>query len=540
MEQVAPTRPRRLVGLEVSPGSPGSETRIVYDPHRERYLRLSRDAATLLEALDGSRDAGELAVQLGPPFTAETIGDAVARLQAAGLLESSSRPVAARGRIVYRPPLTIQLTLFDRLAALDRLRPLGRVLFGRTGTAVTAGLVGAGALACALRPELLVDALARPVPLAVSVAAIAGLLLLTSLHELSHALMLATAGGRPRRLGVMLFYLSPVLFCDVSDAWRLPGPGDRRRVTLAGVRVNFAGAGGLAVGAALTGPGQLGTGLMLTAVASVGIGVLNLVPFVKLDGYLALMSQLDLPGLRDSCLDDARAVLVRAILGGRRPEPRLPRRWWAIPFGLACMVCPVVLVVLALERYVSLLLQLGRGGAALWLGVLAVVAVLAADRGRRLLLRARAQGARPARMGAGIGGIALVATAALLAPVAPTARAGWEAAGSRVWIADPVSWGQQLPAGSQVQLETQGALVQPAAGSAVVGERAPDGSVRVGAITPVEGDVAIPARRYVAQNVTRRPGAPQQGVATVRLSPRPLGAAIADAWVGRPIRELLQ
>jgi putative peptide zinc metalloprotease protein len=251
------------------------------------------------------------------------------------------------------------------------------------------------------------------------------------------------------------------------------------------------------------------------------------------------MSQLDLPGLRDRCLDDARAVLVRAVLGGRRPEPRLPGRWWAIPFGLACMACPVVLVVLALERYVSLLLQLGPGGAALWLCVLAAVTVLAADRGRRLLLRARAQGAGWARMGAGAGCLALVATAALLVPVAPTARAGWEGSGGRVWIADPVAWSQQLPAGSQVQLETPGAVVQPEAGSAVVGERGPDGSVRVGAITPVEGDVAIPARRYAAQHVRLRPGAPRQGVATVRLPSRPLGEAIADAWVGRPVRELV-
>src|SRR5690349_22776043 len=41
-------------------------------------------------------------------------------------------------------------------------------------------------------------------------------------HEFGHALACGHFGARPREMGVLLLAGMPTLFCDVSDAWRLP------------------------------------------------------------------------------------------------------------------------------------------------------------------------------------------------------------------------------------------------------------------------------------------------------------------------------
>ena len=161
--------------------------------------------------------------------------------------------------------------------------------------------------------------LGSPVDPLVLVLLAASLSLTTVVHELAHAWTLKHYGGRPGRMGVMLFYLAPAFFCDVSDAWRLPHRRQRVKVALAGIVVQL-GLGGLAGLAALrvTEPDRHAF-LVLYAVGNLAAGLLNALPFVKLDGYIALMSHLDHPNLRIHAIDTVRASLVRFL--SRPPGP---------------------------------------------------------------------------------------------------------------------------------------------------------------------------------------------------------------------------
>ena len=51
------------------------------------------------------------------------------------------------------------------------------------------------------------------------------------LHELGHAVACKHFGGECHELGLMLFVGVPSLYCNVSDAWMLPGKRPRILIT---------------------------------------------------------------------------------------------------------------------------------------------------------------------------------------------------------------------------------------------------------------------------------------------------------------------
>ena len=59
------------------------------------------------------------------------------------------------------------------------------------------------------------------------------------LHELGHAFACKHFGGEVRELGFMLLVFAPCLYCDVSDAWRLPNKWQRIAVSAAGICVEI-------------------------------------------------------------------------------------------------------------------------------------------------------------------------------------------------------------------------------------------------------------------------------------------------------------
>lgn len=72
----------------------------------------------------------------------------------------------------------------------------------------------------------------------------------------------------------------------------------------------------------------------------------NLIPFVRFDGYIALMSALDEPNLRSRTMRDGADFLTRLLFGGQ-PSGRSVNTWWSVPFGVASLIAPVVLAPLS-------------------------------------------------------------------------------------------------------------------------------------------------------------------------------------------------
>ncbi len=324
----------------------------------QQYLRVGRNVALLARAMDGKSDHAALSAALGAPWTAELVAAAVARLDKVGLVDHGDMVaprVAPRIKIV--PPFTIQLTLLRPGRTMQRMQPLIGMVINRFVIAA-AILVGLGGLvALAVQSAAVVHLLGEPLPVSMYVGVLLALIVATSIHELGHAATLIHYGGRPARIGVMLFYLMPAFFCDVSDSWRLPRREQRVRIALAGPAVQTCLAGVAALIALLSVPSTLQAGLLLFSLVCYFTGVLNLLPFVKLDGYLALMSHLDLPYLRARAMTDARRSIARLLFGGR--YERELQTSWTTWYGVACLGFPIYLLATALMLWVDVL---HRGG----------------------------------------------------------------------------------------------------------------------------------------------------------------------------------
>jgi putative peptide zinc metalloprotease protein len=436
-----------------------------------RYYRVGADIARLALELDGRRPADRLARDLGHPWNEGRVNGVLERLRTLELLDDGSvrRPHRLR-RVTFVPPLTVQFTLLRPDRLLSRLRPrlgaLGHPVVRVLAVLITVG----GLLALAGQGMSLAHAVGEPLPPAMYAAIVVALLTTTALHEFGHAVTLIAYGGRPARLGVMLFYLAPAFFCDVTDGWRLARRRQRVNVALAGIAVQGTVAGAAAVATLWVPAGTWHRGLLVLSAVSYLSCLLNLVPLVKLDGYLALMSHLDVPYLRDRAVTDARRAVAKVLFGGR--YERALDRPWSVPYGLACLTFPVYVIGSALAMWSDLLVGLGLVGTVLSTVVVGYLLYLAGRGLRRLLTEARAGGARPLRICLAVTAVVAAAGAAAVWVRVPYVVPGGylrDSQGIRLLL-PPGTDRDAVRAGATVRLRQGGILIRSQTGSAVVAE----------------------------------------------------------------------
>ncbi|WP_341955076.1 daptide biosynthesis intramembrane metalloprotease [Microbacterium sp. LWH13-1.2] len=502
--------------------------------------RVSEATIELLKAMDGETPIRDLRLRFAAAESSEGFLRLVQRFQAGGLLGGEAKPPP--GRIVYRPPFTLQFAtlrapvIFDRLARLIVPLPL------RASTLFVAVLVCSGILAAAHQAEELHEVLTTPVPLVGFISLLAVLSLLTALHESAHGITLTRFGGRPRRAGFMLFYLSPAFFVDVTDGWRLSDRRHRVAVALAGPAVHASVSAIALIVALMLPPSMLRRTVLLLAVSCAAIVLINLIPFVRFDGYIALMCALDEPNLRARAIRDGSAFLTRALFGGRRTSKSL-ERWWSVPFGLASLAAPVVLVVLALSRIARAL----AGGGPI-VGVLVVMLEAAALLTglvilSRALHRVLLSGVAVLRF---VSVIAATAAATVITgiviTVPVTATFGFAAQnGTAVLLQAGEAVETEVPEGTEVVLMSNGLLANDPVGEGVVTSVPPEPRrVPLDALLPVVVDGASVAGVIVAgvEMASERASVPATGQARVRLGERNLWQAIWETGVALPLSSL--
>jgi hypothetical protein len=152
-------------------------------------------------------------------------------------------------------------------------------------------------------------------------AAIAVLVVLFSaiMHELAHAAACTNRGVRHGPIGFMIYTIFPALYTDVSEAWRLPAK-DRLIVDGAGVLTSFLLA---SLGAALlfVSPNQPSALLLLLNDSFV---LVNLNPFLKMDGYWLISDMLRVPNLM-SCNQAVTKWLLNLLFWRKRDTPVILR-----------------------------------------------------------------------------------------------------------------------------------------------------------------------------------------------------------------------
>lgn len=299
-------------------------------------VQLSPLLYRLLEAIDGERDAEQLAARLGGSVGRLVSADDVrflteAKLRPLGLLrgidgaepnvEKANPLLALRFKFVASSPAATR-RLTAPFAALFRGPIVLSVLVAFAVT--TWWMVFDKGLASAAHEALYEPAL---------LLAVLGLTLLSAgFHEVGHAAACRYSGARPGGMGVGLYLVWPAFYTDVTDSYRL-SRGGRLRVDLGGFY--FDAIFGLVVLGVWAGTGW--DALLLVIAGQLLRLARQLIPVVRFDGYHVLA---DLTGV-----PDLFAHIKPTLLG------LLPTRWGSAetkalkPWARAVVTAWVLVVV---------------------------------------------------------------------------------------------------------------------------------------------------------------------------------------------------
>jgi multidrug resistance efflux pump len=359
---------------------------VVKDPASGRFYRFHEVEDFVAGQLDGATSLHAVRQRAETRFGAQLPDDTLRRfvqsLRGLGLLEPdgpeeghlSGRPSRLRGSALY-----LRYRVLDPDRLLGWLAPRLRLLFTPAFLWGSAGavLLALGVL-LANRAELSRD-LARLQSLHGLVLIWLTVVLATVVHELAHGLTCKHFGGEVREAGVMLLYLQPAFYCNVSDAWLFPERAKRLWVGAAGIVADvLLGAGATLVWRATERETWVSLAALVVMASAALKTVLNLVPLVKLDGYYLLSDWLEIPNLR------ARAFGYLAALPRTGGAPASPReRWIYLVYGLGAAVFSIGLIVaLAVGLGGILVARYGVVG-------LGLAALFLVPRTRRVLSRLR-------------------------------------------------------------------------------------------------------------------------------------------------------
>ena len=338
-------KPRRAAQVEVvrQVGAKGDEYYILRNTEANTYLKIDAQDHFLWQHLDGEHSVRDLAVAYFAAYKAfpfDRLAHLLEQLKAKRLLED--KPVHVLGGIALRleeRSLAFRLQRFAE-TSMQKEFSLGNVddafaaiyrrvawpLFTRPGL-LLAGLVAIAGLVLFVRLLL-----AGTYPL-MQTAGSYGLGLLVLLlaryggiffHECGHALTCKHYGRSILKGGMMFYYGSPAFFVDTTDIWMAPKAA-RIATSAAGAAADLL-IGGVLVLVITLFPGHTLSPLLFQVAAVAYLGVLlNLAPFMELDGYFILMDWLEIPLLRKKSLRFLRERLVPKLLRERTPFSREER-----------------------------------------------------------------------------------------------------------------------------------------------------------------------------------------------------------------------
>ena len=353
--------PRLRTGITVNPQGAGA---VVMDPVRREFFRLGALERFLLEHCDGVTPIEDVLREAERHFDAvlsrEALDRFLASLERARLLEPPAgadererelRPRRVRGSLFY-----LRVPLADPDALLGRLvRRLG-FLYSPVSVVLGAGLMMiALAIAVVDWPDIVRDAgrLYR-------VSAIPEIFLtvwsVVLAHELAHGLTCKRFGGAVHEMGLLLIYFTPAAYCNVSAAWLFPEKRKRALVSLAGPWLELCVWALATIAWRITDVESGLNEVALIIVATSGIKtLLNLNPFLKLDGYYLLSDLLVMPNLRRRAFRSIGDALRRVFGGAGAGEGATDARERRILFGYG-----VVALVMTMGFFGYAIAKLGR------------------------------------------------------------------------------------------------------------------------------------------------------------------------------------
>jgi putative peptide zinc metalloprotease protein len=181
------------------------------------------------------------------------------------------------------------------------------------------------------------------------------LFVVKALHELGHAYTAVRLGCHVPTIGVAFMLMTPMLYTDVTDAWRLPSRRQRIKIDSAGVAVELMIACIATFLWSFLPEGKTKSIAFLLSTSSLLMSLaINLSPFMRFDGYFIAADLVGIPNLQPRAFAVARWKLRRVLFSIPAPCPEdMPAStilgltlyaWatWIYRFGLYLGIAAVV------------------------------------------------------------------------------------------------------------------------------------------------------------------------------------------------------
>ncbi len=328
----APRFRRDLTVSEVQ--TAGERVVVAKDPRSGKFFRLRETEAFISEQLDGETPLEVVRARTEERFGA-TLQPAelqafVRKLERQGLLEIAGKRSRRRSRRKSRLRgsfLYLRYALFDPDPFLGRLLASSRWMFTPQFVVGSAMLIVLGAAIVIGDWELLGRDLAGLYRISTLPLLILAAFAIGTAHELAHGVTCKRFGGEVHEIGLMLIYLQPAMYCNVSDAWLFREKSKRLWVGLAGPCFELLLWALATLSWRATESDTWVHRLSLVVMAVTGVKTLiNFNPLLKFDGYYLLSDYLEIPNLRAKSFRYLGARIESLFARPARRAEKLPRR----------------------------------------------------------------------------------------------------------------------------------------------------------------------------------------------------------------------
>ncbi len=148
------------------------------------------------------------------------------------------------------------------------------------------------------------------------------------IHEFAHGYTTKMYGGEVHNMGIALLYFMPAFYCDTTDSILFPSKWQQLWVTTAGIYIEAIICTLATALWAMTYPDTLAHELAYKAMLFTGVSTVffNINPLIKIDGYYALSSFLEISELREESFRYIGALFQRHVLRLNVEVPVVSRR----------------------------------------------------------------------------------------------------------------------------------------------------------------------------------------------------------------------